>query len=70
MYCSGRDITERKAAERESLEREELLQSIFRQASDGIALIETETLRFVQFNDALSDRFGYSGQEFSTLSGS
>lgn len=49
-------------------EREEIYSAIINQAADAIVLIDTETLRFVEFNDAACLHLGYSREEFGLLS--
>lgn len=48
-------------------EREEILAAIFEQAADGIVLIDVETQRFVEFNDAACAALGYTRDEFAQL---
>jgi PAS domain S-box-containing protein len=68
MYIAIRaDITERKRAEAQLAEREEIYRSIVTLASDGISLIDPDTGRFIEFNDALSEGLGYSREEFAQL---
>ncbi|WP_374245472.1 PAS domain S-box protein [Zoogloea sp.] len=63
----GRDITEIRR-DREALqEREAIFSSIVSQAADSIALLDVETGRFVEFNDAAHRRLGYSREEFARL---
>lgn len=63
----SRDITR----QRETLDalhmREDLYSSIVGQAGDGIVLIDPETCRFLEFNDAACELVGYSRQEFADL---
>ncbi|MBM4200016.1 MAG: PAS domain S-box protein, partial [Gammaproteobacteria bacterium] len=66
-YCVCRDISARKAAESALLESEERFRATFEQAGDGIALIDAETLRFTQFNDAAHQQLGYTREEFAAL---
>ncbi len=61
------DITERRAAEQALREREELFRSIVAHATDGICLIDPETLAFVEVNDVVILNLGYSREEFSRL---
>jgi len=62
-----RDITERKRSAVALQESEERLSALLRQAADGIVLIDVQTLRFVEFNDAACCGLGYTREEFSTL---
>ncbi|MGZ5008987.1 MAG: PAS domain S-box protein, partial [Methylobacter sp.] len=62
-----RDISERKRMEQQLTERESLFHAIFNQASNGIELIDPETLRFVEVNPAACQMLGYSYQEYLQL---
>ena len=62
-----RDITERKRSKEVLREREEIYRAIVDQAAEGIVLIDCETLRFVEFNDAACHGLGYSREEFAHL---
>jgi len=64
----SRDITERKRAEEALRESEKQYRSIVEQAAEGIVLVDTETYRFVDFNDATCSGLGYSREEFTNLS--
>ena len=66
-YCVCRDISQRKAAEAALLESEERFRTTFEQVADGIALIDAETLRFAQFNEAAHRQLGYSRTEFAAI---
>ena len=46
----------------------ELFSAVVSQASDGIVVIDTESLGFVQFNDAACSALGYTRNEFARLS--
>ena len=59
------DVSERRAAEQQLRDREELFRSIVTQAQDGICLIDPETLNFVEINDAAIHNLGYTREEFS-----
>ena len=59
------DITERTAAERALREREEIFRSIVSHAQDGICMVDPETLRFLEINDAGLRGLGYTRDEFS-----
>ena len=63
----ARDIGERKAAERALRESEAKFSAIFNQAADGILLIDTGSLRFVEFNEAACRTLGYTAEEFERL---
>ena len=64
---SMREIVERKRAEEARREREEINDAVFNQATEGIVLVDSESLRFVEFNDAACNALGYSREEFSRL---
>jgi len=61
------DVSERRAAEQALREREEIYRSIVTQASDGICLIDPETLRFLEINDAVITNLGYTRDQFAGL---
>jgi PAS domain S-box-containing protein len=62
-----RDISDRKRSQQVLREREEIYAAIVDQAAEGIVLVDTETLRFVEFNDAACNGLGYSREEFANL---
>ena len=62
-----RDVSDRKAQQRALQEREEIYSAIINQATDGIVLIDTETLRFSEFNDAACRGLGYTREELGAL---
>jgi two-component system, cell cycle sensor histidine kinase and response regulator CckA len=64
---SFQDITERRQMEERLKEREELYSSIFSQAMDAIALIDSATGRFVEFNASAHEGLGYTREEFAEL---
>ncbi len=61
------DVSERRAAEKALREREEIYRSIVTQASDGICLIDPETLHFLEINDAVIANLGYTREQFAGL---
>jgi len=61
------DITERKNAEQGLRDSEERLSTLFKQAADGIVLIDVETLKFAEFNEAACAALGYDRAEFAQL---
>jgi PAS domain S-box-containing protein len=67
LHATFRDINARKQAEEKLREREEILNAIFSQASDVIELVDAETLRFVEFNQAGPKLLGYTHEEYAQL---
>ncbi|MCK9284869.1 MAG: EAL domain-containing protein [Rhodocyclaceae bacterium] len=63
----GRDITAMRKTEAALQEREERLSLIFRQAMDAIALVDAETGRYVEVNEAAHNSLGFSREEFEAL---
>ncbi|RKT49977.1 PAS domain S-box-containing protein [Azonexus fungiphilus] len=61
------DISSVKAATEALQRREELFSTIIGQAEHGILLIDLNSLRFVEFNDAACRHLGYSREEFARL---
>nr|WP_320115802.1 PAS domain S-box protein [uncultured Desulfuromonas sp.] len=47
--------------------QKQILATIAEQSPNGIAIIDTSTLKFIQFNDSTCRMLGYSREEFSTL---
>lgn len=64
----ARDITAMREAQEALREREDIFSAIVNQALDGIVLIDVESRRFVEFNDAACEALGYTREEFSQLS--
>ncbi|MBK1723892.1 PAS domain S-box protein [Thiocystis violacea] len=63
----SRDITQARGMQEALREREELYSAIVNQAADAIVLVDAETLRFVEFNDAACQSLGYTREEFARL---
>jgi len=63
----GQDITERKLVEAALHENEEGFRMFLNIASDSIALINPETMKFVEFNQSSHQRLGYTREEFAKL---
>jgi len=61
------DVSERRAAEQLLREREEIYRNIVTQATDGICLIDVDTLHFVEINDAVIHNLGYNREQFAGL---
>ncbi len=64
----ARDITAVQATQEALREREEIYSLIFNQAGDGIELVDAETLRFVEVNDAACRLLGYEREEMLRMS--
>ncbi len=62
------DVTEHRKAEQSLREREEVYSAIVNQAADSIVLVDAETWRFVEFNDAACQGLGYTRDEFARIS--
>ncbi len=65
LYCVWRDITERKEAEQKLRENEALLRTIFEQAGVGVAIIDSNSGKFIQVNQRYCDIVGYSHTEMT-----
>jgi PAS domain S-box-containing protein len=61
------DITERKRAEKALRESEEKFRTIFDNATDGILLLDEETLEFAFANKKIGEMLGYSIEEIQNL---
>ena len=62
------DVTSLRETQDALRERDEIYRAIVTQATDGILLVDVETARFAEFNDAACAALGYSREEFSRLS--
>ncbi|MDP3396144.1 MAG: PAS domain S-box protein, partial [Methanoregula sp.] len=58
---------ERKIAEEELREREEIYRTLVNQAADAIVLIDGDTLGFAEFNAVAHEGLGYTREEFAAL---
>jgi PAS domain S-box-containing protein len=67
IVVNYRDVTQRVSAEEALRVREEIFSSIVGQAADGIVLVDAETGRFVEFNEAAHCELGYTREEFGRL---
>jgi PAS domain S-box-containing protein len=65
-YLAGIAI-ERDRGQRALRDSEALYRAIFSQAADGILLVDAETLRFVEANDAACRNLGYAREELLGL---
>ena len=67
LQATVRDITERKLAEKALLESEKSFRSMFEMTSEGVVLMSPRTGRFIAANPAMCAMFGYTEEEFRTL---
>ncbi len=58
---------ERKLAEQQLREREEIYSTLVNQAADTIVLIDGETLGFAEFNTVAHESLGYTREEFAKM---
>ncbi len=63
LVLHSRDITDRKAAEQALRESEERFAKAFRASPDAISIVELETGRVLEVNEAVERIFGYSRAE-------
>ena len=61
------EITARKQAEMALKESESRYRAFFEQGPDGIVILDSQTLRPVQFNDQVCQMLGYSREAFAKL---
>jgi PAS domain S-box-containing protein len=64
----GRDITKKKEAEEALLESEQRYRDIIEQTADGIYILDADTRKIVQANNAFSRLLGYSAEEVLGIS--
>jgi PAS domain S-box-containing protein len=62
------DITERKRAEEALREAELRYRSLFEQSPDGVLVLDPETMKPREFNEAAARQLGYTPEEFAGLS--
>lgn len=67
IWCF-KDISAESKTQANLAEREEIYRAIVTQANEAITLIDTEGLKFVEFNDAACQGLGYNREEFARLS--
>jgi PAS domain S-box-containing protein len=67
LFSIGSDITERKRIEAALMDSEAKFRGIFAAESDGIALIDQETGKIIDCNDALAIMHGYLTDELRGL---
>ena len=63
-----RETAERKRAEAALTTEVEMRRALFAQSPDGIIIVDPETARPIEFNDAACRQLGYSRDEFAHLS--
>ncbi len=61
------DITDRRNSEERLRQREQILSAVVSQSTDGIALVDTATLQFVEFNNAACEMLRYPRDLFESL---
>ena len=61
------DVTDRHRSEERLRQREQIHSAVVSQSTEGIALIDSATLRFVEFNDAACAMLGYTCEAFASL---
>jgi PAS domain S-box-containing protein len=61
------DITELYNSQQEIKDREEIYSAIVNQANDSIALIDTITGEFIEFNEEIYKSLGYTKEEFKGM---
>jgi two-component system sensor histidine kinase/response regulator len=61
------DVTEARAVEARLTDRSRMFEAMVSQSADAMALVDGETLRFAEFNDAACDGLGYTRDEFRRL---
>jgi PAS domain S-box-containing protein len=67
LQATVRDISKRKKAEESIAESEKSFRSMFEVTSDGVALINPTSNRFIGANPAMCSLFGYTENEFLKL---
>jgi PAS domain S-box-containing protein len=68
VIVNMRDITERKEIEENIVLSEEKYRLLFYQSPEPKWIFNRETLRFVEVNDAALEHYGYSREEFLSMS--
>jgi PAS domain S-box-containing protein len=62
------DVTDRRRADEALWQREQIYSAVVSQSADGIGLVDTETLRFVEFNDAACVMLRFTREAFGLVS--
>ncbi len=65
--ASGEDVTERKKAETALIQSEEKYRSLFAAEADAVLLVDTETMKHMDANEAALQLYGYTREEFLAL---
>lgn len=68
INAQQREIAQREQAEGKLREAEERYRLIFEQMLDAVVLMDSESGRFVEFNEVAHRRLGYAREEFARLS--
>ncbi len=61
------DITEQKIKQDMIIKTEHKFHTVFEESLDGLALLDTQTQRFIEFNQQTLDMYGYSMTEFQEI---
>ena len=61
------DVSERIEAERKLRENEERYRSFFSNSIEAISIFDTETLKYIEVNDAFCKMYGYTKEEALTM---
>ncbi|MCA1716977.1 MAG: PAS domain S-box protein, partial [Actinobacteria bacterium] len=67
VVVNARDVTERKQAEKELRQSEELYRNVLEQAAENIFLVDVETRRVLEANSTFHRSLGYSAEELQNL---
>jgi PAS domain S-box-containing protein len=67
VTCVVRDITDRVQAEARLAEEASRRKILFERAPDGIVIIDPDTARVAEFNEAACGQLGYSREEFANI---